>query len=910
MENVHLVSFCSLPFDNQRAFVEKDIVKKYFTTYREQLENNSEGDNFEDLYEPELYYLWGKYDLCVISKIDDLEFPTRFFRYSEEGTDKSHGEMQNFDYRVNLCFNGLHGSYSKVKENSPKRYPYIAISHLKLNSAFLIGNLIKETIACFGTELDRSDVEFDFALSDTYSYHELSLILKSNSLKALKEIVLKVRELQFNSLNVKDDYVTASLFRKLVGDKYDEAKSIGNHIFESTMTTFGVNFDLFNSDTKSTAAPIKDRLKDETVSFYSKWNIKPGHTIFVTNILKQIKERNEKAFDKYEVVAGKGDILITKTQISGDNLADDFPEFLFKDEGSAGKLKSHVSETYTSVAFLDEHLARSVEIENGGSEHYEMHGMLKRFTLEKEIAGIKTRLKSLWVPKILVERILRIISNYNNAILSPDMYIFYVELYPYIKENFIGTIDNYHINIGDPNYPTYKLIRILEKSCDELETSFENRFYQSYWTSEMPESNTDFSGGIHNLISVYDSCYKAVNSFFRNKQTSPSFLYVKSESQVRASFDTLKVNYLYLIQPYNFCSICLHEALNFALDKFYLTNVAPDEATKNFIAEYADLLGQADVSFEIPFRIKNSATMFSGPKLFAPEAQCYKDLISLDSGLKYRLAQLVNSICLRYYINDLLNFSYLFSRDFKLFKEVSWNHFFQTSFIYDSPGKINHAYFLTFALRLALVKAADRGAAIEKNDLYDIYPEDRTLIEDLVNRYQLDMYKLVEGLRKIKDFRNWFDRFLDISKRGEIFFAIVDADKEKTFNAMFASYFAGEVSQENLSEKLKNPIELKNSFPLIYLSILRSYLTHMQGKIKFLDRSLSGNAVTDSATGKLYMDPLGGIFISGVDMRQKYLNERIRFYDLLFHVSSLYKFNYMSERIDNSLDKSTNMMAL
>ena len=528
-------------------------------------------------------------------------------------------------------------------------------------------------------------------------------------------------------------------------------KKISNHIFESSLTTFGTHYLLYDNNSSLNPEIEKPKRKEKLI-FYSKWSIKPGHIHSVIAQLKAIKGRFPSAFKKYELIAGKGDLLVTHQITTGDVVTNDFPRFLFNYDGSC--LRDHVLETYTTVAFSLSALDEELDLEEKNQTHYKIHDKLQKYTITApRIEELKRKLKSLWIPKILSERIIRIIANYNNAILSPDMYVFYIEIFPFINKSFFSTVHLFYNHRKELNFKTSLLKDILEQSCNDLETSFENRFYQSYWTSEVPEANTDYSGGMHNLLGVYDSMYKGLNNLFWGDGNNTSFLYIKSENQVRTSFDTLKVNYLHLVQPYNFCSIGFHETLNYIFEKFYISFYkSDDQNVQSFIKLFLQLLNKSNIELAVPFADQDLGVVKFEKQLFNPQSGFVQYLKELKTELVHEvITDCIHAQSLRYFITDYLNLKYLFNGDFILFKKISWNNFFQTAYIYDSPQCINRHYFLTFSLRMLMVKylnTCEDQVELLANNFKDIYPDDNLYIELLIQEFNPDLIRLLKHLSR------------------------------------------------------------------------------------------------------------------------------------------------------------------
>lgn len=897
----NLISFCSIPFTDQEKFAKEDLKEKLFKTYKDGLLDISgeDGALYEGLYDTEMYYLWGKYDLCILSSVDDWEFATRFVRPTASNS-KSHGEMQNFDYKVVLGINP-----NKVCSDSLLPLPYIAITQLKLNSAFLIGNGLKfiervrKAIHQHIVNLKATrGIEIEFTILESFSYHELLIVSKCNSINFLRDIVVTLRNTKFADLMNKDDVETQklfddSLFKFLANKNGREPKcaDVHNHIFESTLTNFGIHFNLFDKESnyQSCVAPP---LPDEKVTFFSKWNIKPGHSQKVMKIIDGIDPEmctENKAYG----IGGKGDLMLIKeVQIDKGKPMFEFPELYFKKSKKKSEedeeLRNHLRETFTMLGF---DLAKNPDLDDYSSkQHLDVHSYLDGYTF-KESATLKSYLKALWIPKALSEKVIRIVANYNNAVLDPDMYVFYIELRPFINYGIFESVKLYYQNKGKRDYQTYKLIDRLESVCENLEIGFHNRFYQSYWTSEIPEVNTDYSGGIHNLISAYDSCYKALNNIFRiNVNKDISFLNVRSDSRIKSSYDTLRMNFLYLIQPYIFSSIATHEALNYSIEKFCDSEFDDDNANPSLnklIIELINLYTEAGIPLYLPYH-KNAFRSYLNQAI--TPAELFADLKLTEGRFTHDIQSLINTKALRYLITDSLNLNVCFKDDFPLFCNVRWNHFLQSGYVFDYPGKINDSLFLTLTVRLALIKKMnDSQAILTKTDVEKLVP-DNILFRVAKEKYSEDIAILVNTVFVLPKLGAWLQRLKSVLGNAQFSFLRKSWVNDEIVDDVTEFLNEQSLDSESLYKLVDNYYKSENpqSISTLYISVLHSILRFYLKRFQILDR----DHLTGDPKRKIegfFLDPCGGSFVVGKLNREKYLGERVKIYQLLYHLSQLQK---------------------
>ncbi len=913
----YLFGYCSLPLclkkEERHDFIKNQISDNLFKQYKQGLESVGKLKN-KKLFNPSYYYLWGKYDVCMISEIDDLEFPTRFFRsYNPIGVNTEKSDLQNFDYKVITGINP-----TVYKSRIEHRLPYISISELKINSAFLIGNglnivngvvkKIKSTINKF-----KGDSIISFKICESYSYHELIVVLYGNSISSLKNIIVGIRELELNTLDTRlyNETIENSILNMLLSEEdkvvLDKNNLISNHIFESSLTTFGVNNLIYEKGVHEWNG--FDLTQGEKISFISKLSVKPGHYHNVTN---ELKKSNNTHFD-YTVV-GKGDLMLIN-DITIDVEKNGFNSLYYPGSilDQTLDIHKHITETYTVIGFPN----TNEVYPTFKHPHFDLHSNFKRLIVKPDIIKkVRTQMKNLRLPKVLSEKILKLISNYNNAILNPDMYASYIELYFYLKRNFVTTVDLYYNNvfakIEKNQFTSRKLIDYLLTACNCLETSFQNRFYQSYWTSEVLEVNIDYSGGLHNLISAYDACVKVLNNSIMPRNTNSSFVFVKSDPTVYSTPDALVLNYLHLTQPYVFCAISFHEMVNFLFEKWYQNNIESNrDLTDQKRAQLINVLSlyyQADLRFRIDEVTEDIISEYKQKRKLVSPTGPIQEIRSKLKFSDYDLLPYLNALTFKYFITDYANFSYGYDKDFKLFCTTSWAYFIQLGNVYEKHDELTTSSFITTVIRLMLIRH------YSGNHKQSVFPKefDSFLSKDQL-KYENEIYALINAITSNVDFNNWFESWVETFNSKEYnFLPRHNTSKDVTSVCHDVSKYLfnfDDVNIEPLTNKLNDyfyssPKKETCLFP-IYKYIIKNYLKFCSRDIGILFRSTGRNSQPDiiqSSSSKhlqIFIDQCGGTFVIGEENRKKYFSIRIKFIRLFWHLSFLQKKQYMNTILDN-----------
>lgn len=897
------LGFFSIPLNqkDRAAFIDKQIKKNLFDDYKAGLEKLG-GDVSSNLFNPQCYYLWGRYDGCAISEVDDLEFATRIFRpyVPIRSVDDDSSEFENFDYKV------IRGINSHILEkNSSLKLPYIGISQLKINSAFLLGNglnlslLVREKIAQLVKDEFSSDI-VKLRITESLSYYELVIILESSSITKLKMIISRIRSLQVNEIS--DDtgnLYSNSLFPHLHKGVANGFNELSNHLFDSTLTTFGVHQDFFNKNVKWDGIDPES----EEIYFISKWNIKPGHFKKVVSLI----ENDEQV--KLLTTSGRGDLtIIKKVSISSDNIDNDnglnpfdFPGNTYEDSD----ISEHIVDTYTTLGF--ENLT---EPDFDASKHFDIHKEFERFKIKpKTIADVRQKLKQMKIPKVLSEKVLKLFSNYNSAVINPDMYSSFIELYYYINESIVNSINEYHKGLSnyssDNPYKSRRLIDKLESACNCLEVSFSNRYYQSVWMFENLEVNIDYSGGIHGLIASYDSCFKALNNAYVTENRDSSFVYIRSDHTVSATPDAMLLNYLHLIQPYIFCSIVFHETSNFIVEKWFYSNLFETSESKKTLKTVLSLFYQAGITPEIV--TKEYYEIENLPKLFSDQSR--QELKNKTLVGRYRLYDLINEDTLTYFYRDYNNYIWGYSEDYELFCKTSWNYFIQLGNIYDRNEEINLITFITMSIRLQLIRQI-ANADLESSETFinGIYPEElNKFAGSLIDICGDEIEEFVTCLLGIENFRTWFESWKNLidnntfsNELDEKEYCLLEELKHEIYNWLQGDNHDFSKLSKHLDDYIRlNKIDEKPNVLLpVYKYVIKNCLSFHLNKYGILNRSFGDGTPECPPKDYLdlitYIDPCGGTFVMRESDRIQYMNYRTNFIRLFSHLSFIYKKDYIT----------------
>ncbi len=269
----------------------KDIIKKKFFNYKKILSertNLENDDNFNKLYIPYAYFLFGSYDLLILSIVDDYDFSISYFNpftQTKEHDDNFKPFTQNKKYNDNFHYQILTNSKSAIpqekdnnndvlidlfdnmsnKSNNPdlnKKYNFVSISLFKVNNSLLfgIGNILIISLKNYIIRLLESKEVYKenliLVINDSLSYNEINLLYFSSSWEIINDFNLHLRELNLKEMMEKTENMDFGAFTFSFNSLYQkfDTNILYTHIFETSTSYWGIRYDLclnqncFNED--------------------------------------------------------------------------------------------------------------------------------------------------------------------------------------------------------------------------------------------------------------------------------------------------------------------------------------------------------------------------------------------------------------------------------------------------------------------------------------------------------------------------------------------------------------------------------------------------------------------------------------------------------------------------------------
>lgn len=840
------IGLTSLPFRHERGFY-KNLAESLFPNYKKavrdnfspSLANSAYDSEFDDFfYKPAPYYLFGSFDLAVISLVDDFEMMARTFRPFDPmlPSPEENPRRQNFVYKVitgpTPQFRTTDSLVRLAQRTflSEERPPLFAMSLLKLNNEVLLGT---------GAEFLRMVVRFvqskakhqraltpnmQWLLLESYSANEITLLVFADNYASAAQLITSIRETRVQDLldaELGESHRPAELMERcLLNDlatlqnrKQDVSVAT---LFADTESYFGFDFRLLNPEKRSSILDAID--PNDSLDLFCQWSVRPGH------LHHSIQELVETKKADVSTCIGRGDLL---EQVRSGRTRNVIEEVLLSLDDKS--LPRHARRRQTIPALDREVISASAGI-NSGAEYEEPDLSGLAFSVN-EITEIQDALRAIWAPKILTGKVLNAFTNFNDGILDPALYGYFVELLP-LMELIQQTVSRWHAPPDNANLTV--VCKTLEKIIDNFERGYRNRFYNSYRMGDISDFNLDFKGGVQQLLTSFDAAYKAICSVLGKPE---SFVYVAGSPGVYSTRYEVRLNYYHVFQPEIFGCIANHEAANSYL-------VRPEFQEMPWFARAGGLPCDGvlcdEVTISIPDRInelKNRATPDNA------------EILTRVTGRLFN-----------YVFVDLLALYFGYNRNLHLFTHWYWGYYVQdSSHAYSRTEKTDETRFLDFMLRLMWIERISGiapGAPLEFGmpSLDKKLTEWRPVLNEFLDWLWQDGHIARwngEVLRHVES------TFLDVNRvTGDETIEAICAHIDQEATLMSEKLERGEVCLYSKADD-KSMFKFTEKIFYAYLRLLADRFG--EGEI-LLDRSTDGRPKVKDSNAKALFDPIGGIF--------------------------------------------------
>jgi len=952
--------------------------KGLFKKYKKGLITNASSDakiqeKEKDLligfYEPEGYILFGDADLAVISQVDDFMFgghlfhPTHPFKTNHEDAKFFYDYQIITGYTPSFSLNNdgtLSEKWNSVFNSANKKFPFIAITRIKINSSMTVGvgRKVNILIAYLVKELfykkNLKEKKCDFFLIESFCSYEFTLISLSNSLKTLTELVLSLREFSLNSLlnlsclnsnnnanilEVIDEIKQKSLLSfwikypkiyqsnmRISKDQIiSEIKNLSildSHLITKTQTTFGYHIDYYENRNEFISI-----LDINEVEFTVNFNIKPGHINSFRTQMEKYKEFNER-FNEIAIISGDSiynskfksdeDLPIPKFDYFYPEI-NSYTNFIFEPNfnvlSNLNKIRTSfkIKMTTDGIQGISLH-----DFEKISNNHLRVTEKLKDLLFRKDhLENIHTWLKKIGVSKVLQTRIQKMYGNFNDNIQDPVLHIYFIDLLLYLK--WIYYILHDYANSEFGKYSLNDIHTTLNELINNFEHAFKNKHHQTYLEQNATDSNLEYAGGLHQIICGYEAFFRVVQSGMNFDIEKNAIAYVSGEPNVESDAYAIRLNYYHLYNVQHFMVILLKEASNFY---FPSNNKIP-------IAKNLDLNKKGRESLEY---LKFNQNSYWKIKKIREELEIRINFkYANKSELVIFLYDNINNTLFQYILSDFINFYYTTNSVFDLFVYWHLSLFLQNPTHYTMKRGIVDKSIWHTLLRLNIIALigericdCKRSDEVISNYLSTLNINESSHLIEVNNT----VHEFCKFLFDCKEFFNWAE--LMKMETTKLFINIDNPVIKKAANIV-RSYIKGKIDVNDIYNKLiiesykglKEKIDFyQNSFnsnlinnlyteyedkdySAFVLAITNSVLLKLKefnsDKIQILKRNEVGspdNSMIFDENIKLYNDPFGGVFIRGHANRIGFFKFRREVLNTMMDFALKIKIELYKTRID------------
>lgn len=676
------------------------------------------------------YYMFGSFDILYLSKLNNFGNAQELFLNKEEvATNKPY---------TNLLLTGILKHEEKIEssnfeDNIYKKYALIAITNFKLNNKFLISTDAKmffDSVENKIKELLKDKVDCSYFILQTFSWHELSVVIFSKKQEIISEFIQKSREITLEDIEDNSNIHSNSLCNN------NEFESIKNSdIFSDSYSYFGVNLEKFEKEKD------EKHWKTHKIKSEIEWQIKPGHFATFINLLEEKFKKENIEFKKNNIkmVIGKSDY---NYQGCFESLADNYKiHKILKEELNDNSKKEFKKIIYQVRNFRTNLLFDKIEGQNKikdteGDSSYRIL-LLDNFKAKLRIDNIEELYKKLddflykiKVSKHMHEMIIKMYFLYINGLQDPvlsmlfnDFTNFMVLLYKNLEEKTNELDEYFDINNESEVFKNEKVDDIesyLYKFIDIFDSSFRLRILNNYKFEDISELNIDFNTPIPQILSMYNTFANYIGKILLGSETN--FV-------VRLNYKTTVSNKLSI--NYNIYDLVHSEFVYFTLPKEILNNIVINEFnTESFKKNNKHINDSFSKTFE---NFHDVFRNFSNKKKFQYNFIYYE---YVKKGI----------LDYQYFFSDLLSFHIFLNDDIELYTYWTWSTSFKNASIYNLNGSVNEDIFLFHLYRYCFMIEYYKRTKDKEIQIQCLNPQFEDVWSKHIDKVKEDMEYLIKEL--------------------------------------------------------------------------------------------------------------------------------------------------------------------
>lgn len=505
-------------------------------------------------------------------------------------------------------------------------YPFTGIVSIKLNNDILVGigkefldliNLFLVTYIDIETnKLNKKGIQLFYILNENLGWNEITINFFGNSMTAIQNLIFSIRsyslsdiKIHFEKLLRNSDFAkteinkiiktsfknigSKSLLSKLIGTKNLDFLSSHPFIAISVSYGFHAQLSILKSDKNTTCKKFNFN-EIEYKQFQKEcskkaiaigWKIKPGHEMEGSKILgKLFPNKREKAHQN--ILSGKYSFRFPKDKITINEYLN--MELHCSKGNNREELSKHITKCRSRIRW--ESTISHSKIRNKLYYHN-----LEKYQIKKNYnSKLQDALRIYPIPHTFKSQIENIIINFNDAIADPLMHNYFIGLkgallnfldyhFKSPKYNTRKQKDLAHLNLLEtfssifpfqvskvgneqtPIAPKPVEINNISLFIQTWNKAYWNRYFHSYYFTEINDFNIEHHGGIQQILLTYDVVYKLISKRIYGKNCKRPFINVQIGSTISSSQFYNTVNFTHLFTPAIYACECVHEVSNYII---------------------------------------------------------------------------------------------------------------------------------------------------------------------------------------------------------------------------------------------------------------------------------------------------------------------------------------------------------
>ena len=505
-------------------------------------------------------------------------------------------------------------------------YPFTGIASVKLNNAMLVGtgqrflDMINFFLITFLDEKikesEKGGRKLFYILNENLGWNEVTIYFFGTSMYDMQEMIMELRQFRlrdieshFQSLLATTEYDKKSLndfilpvFSQLKDDSLlgfwinksgNQNEYLESHPVIATSMAYGFHIDCIELSKNKKAFRERCQLSDDNFKLFLQqikgqktisvgWKVKPGHEKAAERMVSEFFPGFPGSLLK-QSRTGKYPFMFPQRKISLKEYLD-FSAII--ESWSPKKISRDIIKLRSRIDWVS-----GVKYKDFDDDlHYDYDLQAYRIKPD-EIINIQNQLRTHPIPHVYKSQIENLMINYNDAISDPLMYNYFIGLKAPLL-NFLR--DKFYVRSGEEkkeeeSIPPPELLEhasadrqnisrnneppdnLLVDSVDAETISafiqawnkaYWNRYFHSYYFTEINDFNIEHHGGIQQLLFTYDIIYKLITRRIYGTDSKVPFVNVQVSHYINSTQYFNTINFTHLFRPAIYASECVHEAAN------------------------------------------------------------------------------------------------------------------------------------------------------------------------------------------------------------------------------------------------------------------------------------------------------------------------------------------------------------